>query len=194
MVGMMQQWEVQTATGRCAASGRELGEGEEFYTVLFAEGDSFRRADYSSQAWTEPPEGAFCHFKSRVPVKEPKKKLLVNDQLLVGFFERLAGETVPIRVQFRFVLALILMRKRLLKYESSGVESGVEVWEMTLRRDQSRHRVVNPNLTEDEVETVSRELSAILHDDMGAWADQDEARDEATIEPAPEAQPAGGDE
>jgi len=194
MLLMMQQWEVGSATGRCAVSGRELVQGEEFYTVLFAEGDSFRRADYSIEAWTGPPEGAFCHFKSRVPVKEAKKRLLVNDQVLIGFFERLAGETVPIRVAFRFVIALILMRKRLLKYESSGVESGVETWEMMLMRDHSRHQVVNPNLSDDEVETVSRELSAILHDDMGAWADRDEACDESPTEHPPETSSTGGNE
>ena len=168
---MAQQWEVESASGRCAATGRIFEEGEEFYTVLYEKGDSFTRADYSVDAWNGPPADAYCHFKTRVPVKERPKKLLVDNELLINFFERLADETEPVRVQFRFVLALILMRKRLLKYEESARQDGAEVWGMTLARDQSRHRVVNPELTDDQIATVGEQLGAILHSDMGEWGE-----------------------
>jgi hypothetical protein len=172
-----QQWEVEPTTGRCVVTGRTLEEGEEFYTVLFEDGESFRRADYSLDAWDGTPEGSYCHFKSRIPVREKRKKLLVDNDVLVNFFLRLAEETEPVRIQFRFVLALILMRKRLLRYEGSGVAEGVETWELVLPRDQSRHKVVNPRLTDDQIEGVSGQLSAILHGDMGEWADQDDGED-----------------
>ncbi len=87
-----------------------------------------------------------------------------------GFFVRLAGETEPCRVHFRFVLALILMRKRRLRYEGSTVTDDGEVWTVVLTRDRSTHQVVNPRLRDDQVENVSRQLSAILHSDMGEWA------------------------
>ena len=41
-----------------------------------------------------------------------------------------AEETRPQRIAFRFVLALILMRKRLLKYEETQSEDGMEIWRM----------------------------------------------------------------
>jgi len=167
---MQQQWEVERPKGQCAATGRVFEEGEEFYTVLFEDGDSFKRVDYCLDAWEGSPEGAYCHFKTRVPVKEKRKKLLVDNELLVNFFVRLANDTQPVRVHFRFVIALILMRKRRLRYERSVVDGGAEVWDMTLVHDQSKHRVNNPRLTDDQIEEVSRQLSAILHDDMGEWA------------------------
>ena len=170
---MAQQWEVESASGVCGKTGRALGEGEEFYTVLFEEGESFRRVDFAADAWDGPPEGCFCCFKSRTPVKEKKKKLLVDAEMLIGFFCRLEDETERVRVQFRFVLALLLMRKRLLQYESTTMTDGQEVWEMLLTYDKSRHRVVNPHLTDDQIEDVSQQLSAILHSDMGHWADRD---------------------
>lgn len=166
---MRPEWEVESATGRCTGTGRAFEEGEEFYTVLIEDGETFRREDYSVEAWQGPPDGSFCHFKTRVPVKEKRKQLLVNDELLLGFFTRLADETEPARVQFRFVLALILMRKRLLRYEGSAMEDGVEVWRMTLPRESSTHRVLDPHLTDDQIESVSQQLSAILHSDMGEW-------------------------
>lgn len=177
-VSMAQQWEVAKPAGVCTVTGREIAEGEEFYTALFEEGESFRRADYSLDAWQGPPEGSFCHFKSRLPVKEKRRKLLVDNEVLLNFFQRLAGEAQESRVQFRFVLALILMRKRLLRYEGSNSEDGVETWDMLLTRDHSRHRVVNPRLTEEQIESVSGQLGTILHADMGEWSGEGETDDQ----------------
>ena len=167
---MTQQWEVKPAAGRCAVTGRCLEEGEEFYSVLFEDGEGFRRCDYSLDCWKGPPEGSYCHFKSRIPIKQKRKKLLVDNEILVNFFLRLGDETEPVRRQFRFVLALILMRKRLLRYEGTAAEGGLEVWRMVLTTDRSEHRVANPRLSDEQIEGVSSQLSAILHGDMGEWA------------------------
>ena len=166
----MEQWEIARFTGTCAVTGRELAEGEEYYAVIFEEGESFRRADYSVAAWNGPPADAYCFFRTRVPVREKKKRLLVDDDVLVNFFTRLADEDQEGRVHFRFVLALILMRKRLLKYEDTLRADGRETWRMRLVKDQSVHQVVNPRLNEEQIERVSRELGAILHGDMGEFA------------------------
>lgn len=175
------QYQVEPMKCRCATTGTVLEEGDEFYTVLIEDGESFRRADYSLSAWTGPPDGAYCYFRSRVPVKEKRRKLLVDDAVLMNLFERLADEVIPVRIQFRFVLALILMRKRLLKYEASELADGVEVWTMVTRRDHTRHSVVNPRLTDDQIEGVSGELSAILHGDTVQWVEEFEP---ATDDPA----------
>ena len=45
---MRQEWQLDAPKGRCAVTGRELGEREEFYSVLFedeaADGVFLRRA------------------------------------------------------------------------------------------------------------------------------------------------------
>lgn len=167
---MANDWEIGSRTGVCASSGRTLEEGEEFYTVIFEDGASFRRVDFSLDAWEGTPEGAFCSFKTRVPVRAKKRKLLVDDELLIDFFLRLEHDQEPVRLQFRFVLALILMRKRLLRYEDSQVEPEGETWRMTLMRDRSSHRVINPRLNNEEIDRVSGQLSSILHSDTQEWA------------------------
>ena len=192
----MDQWEIGKSTGVCAVTGRELAEGEEFHAVLFEDGESFRRADYSLDAWDGPPPGAFCHFKTRIPVQQEKKRLLVDDDLLVEFFRRLADETEPARRQFRFVLALILMRKRILRYEGTEHQDNAEYWQMTLtgrRTDGRQHRVLNPHLADEQIDVVSQQLGAILHGDVGIDDDTAAQGDQAdpphlTMQPAEEAQ------
>jgi hypothetical protein len=172
-----QDWQVDQASGRCAVTGRVFAEGDDFYGVLFEEGEGFRRTDFGVDAWTGPPPGAYCFFKSRVPVKEKKRRMLVDDEVLVNFFERLAEETEPVRIQFRFVLALILMRKRLLKYDGSAVEDGMEIWRMVSPKEGPVHRVINPKLNDDQIAGVSEQLGAILHNDMGTWGAPGEQAD-----------------
>ena len=46
-----------------------------------------------------------------MPKGEQKKKIFVDDQVLCEIFERLADTTEPPKLNFRFVLGLILMRK-----------------------------------------------------------------------------------
>lgn len=161
---------IETAKGRCSVTGRELVEGEQFYSALFEEGDSFRRADFCLEAWTGPPDGCFCFFRTRVPIRQKKKRMFIDDEALMAFFTRLAGEDEAVRVQFRFVLALLLMRKRLLRYEGSTRGPAGDVWRMTLVHDGSTHDVLDPRLTDAQIEGVSRQLTAILHGDMGEWA------------------------
>jgi hypothetical protein len=179
----MDNWEIARPSGVCAVSGRPLEEGEEYHVVLLEDGAMFRRLDFSLEHWDGPPEGAFCHFKSRIPARKPQKRLFVDDDLLINFFLRLADETTASRLQFRFVLALILMRKRLLRYERTVPDGDAEHWMMRLARDRSEHRVINPHLTDDQIEGVSRQLGVILHGDMG---DFDEECDEHETGAAPE--------
>ena len=116
----MADFEVARSQGVCTVTGHTFGEGEAFYAVLFEKPDGFVRQDYSVEAWTDPPEDAFCFWKSQVPQKGQKKKsVIVDNEVLIDFFERLTGEPEPVKVQFRFVLALMLMRKRLLRYEGT---------------------------------------------------------------------------
>ena len=171
----MDDWRLEKSAGQCVKTGRAFELGESFYVVLYAEGDGFRRGEYSEAAWTGQPEDAFCFFKSRMPDAEPdkKKRLFVDDEALIDFFIRLEPEKELLRLQFRFVLALILMRKRLLKYEESRHDGEQEIWQVRLTRDKKLHDVVNPRLNDDEIQSVSRQLGEILHADQGPFIDDE---------------------
>lgn len=163
--------QIERFHGRCARTDEPLAEGEVFYTVLYEDGDSFRREDYCEKAWDGPPESAYCWFRSRVPIRDekPKKRVFVDDNLLIEFFKRLADDDQLVRQQFRFVLALILMRKRLLRYEQTVIEGEKEIWQMRFPKDAKLHGVLNPRLQDDEIETVSQQLGQVLHADMGEF-------------------------
>ena len=162
----MEQWEIQKTSGICSGTGNELQPGEEYYAALIDTENGFERRDYSVAYWQEHKPEVYSHWKTQIPLPNQKKKLFVEDGILINFFERLAQETQPERVNFRFVLALILMRKRLLKYEDSRRDGLEEIWKMRFVRETKIHEVVNPQLDDDQIEQVSKELGSILQGEL----------------------------
>jgi hypothetical protein len=158
----MEQWEVQRTEGVCAGSNRKLEPGEEYYATLIDKETFFERRDYSCEYWEQHQPEVFSFWKTKIPEPSQKKKLFVDDSVLINLFERLAEEEEDLKVNFRFVLALILMRKRRLKYEDSRREGVREIWSMRFVRETETHDVINPQLTEDQIQEVSQELSTIL--------------------------------
>lgn len=172
---MVNDFDISRATGRCASCGRELAEGESFYTVLTETPSGFDRRDIAEECWQAPPDGSFCHFKSRQPARGQRRKLFVDDQVLIDFFLRLGDADDERKRRFRFVLGLILLRKRLLKYEQSAGRDGLEIWRMRLVRDKSLHDLVNPGLDDAQIGELTAELSTILAGQVDAAADSDDS-------------------
>lgn len=158
----MSDIEISRAKGHCCVTGRAFEEGEEFHTVVLDRDGALERRDYSLDAWEGPPEGTLCHYRTRMPRKNAPRKMFVSDDIILGFFRDLASATEPRKLRFRFVLALMLLRKRLLKYEGTRRDGGREFWQMRLTRDKSLHEVFNPDLHESEIESLSAELSVVL--------------------------------
>ncbi len=169
----MSEWEVSRPTGACSVTGRQFADGDVYFSALFEQGETFQRRDYAPEAWQGPPEGAYCTWKSRMPVRDKPRRLFVDDAMLQTFFERLESETDEQRIRFRFVLALILMRKRLLKYTESHRESGVEWWTLRVPGTDRVHRVRNPDIDEEQIREVSRQLGTILAEDYSRFDDDE---------------------
>lgn len=167
---MNTEFEVVRPVGRCAISGREIRPGETFHTALFETAQGFERRDYAAECWSAPPEGAFCVFKTRIAEKPARRRTFIDDESLIHFFTRLGDETEPLKLNFRYVLALIMMRKRLLRYERSLRDGDAEYWQVRLSRDGSLHQVRNPVLDEQQITQLTSELGLILAGDGGEFS------------------------
>jgi len=158
----MADWKITKPLGVCAGSEKDIEPGKEFFATLVETAAGLERRDYSVDFWAEHKPDVYCYWKSVMPLPDEKKKLFVDDDMLMAFFERLTEEQDPEKVNFRFVLTLILMRKRVLKYDSSRSEDGQEIWALKVTGQQRSVEAVNPHLTEDKIEELSGQLGQIL--------------------------------
>lgn len=166
-------YQVSRPTGRCAHTGEPMAPGTPcIATLIERSGDEgFERLDYSLAAWEEDvrPAGLFSYWKTTVPDPETKGRLLVDDQVLMDLFERLAEDERPQRVAFRFVLGLILMRKRLLRQVGRATrpeaQGGAMVWLVQPKGAAPGSpplEVVDPALNDDDVRALTEQLGEIL--------------------------------
>jgi hypothetical protein len=158
----MTEYQIQPNTRRCSATGRELQPGERFYTALFEEGDHFLRRDYSSEAWQGTPGGAFSFWTGKVPRSDEVFKPRFDDDLLEECFQRLEGQTEPSKVSFRYVVALLLIRRKRLKFEQTVKEGTDEIVCVSCPGTGAKHRLVNPRLSDDEMTRVQEEVFSVL--------------------------------
>ena len=162
----MADWEIKKTIGQCSGTGREFEIDEEYFAALVEGEEGLERRDFCAEYWNEAKPAVYCFWKTKMPNPEQKKKIFVNDEMLMAFFDRLENETDEDKVNFRFVLTLILMRKRKLKYDACRIEDGKEIWTLKVTAQDRTADVVNPHLTEDQIEGLSAQMGQILQTDF----------------------------
>lgn len=155
-------YQIQPNSRRCVVTGRELQPGERYFSALVDEDHKLVRKDFSVQAWQGPPAGAFSFWTGHVQAASDRLKPRFDDDLLEDCFQRLEGQTEPARINFRYVVALLLMRRRRFRFENSVVEAGVEKMILRCQRTGARHEVVNPRLSDEQMTEVQEEVFGVL--------------------------------
>ena len=159
------------STGLCYATRRVIEPGECCIAVLLEQegSDNFERVDYSINAWEEGvrPSNLFSFWKTQMPTntKEDPAKFIDND-LLYELLYRLKDDDRPLRVAFRYVIALALLRRRRLRFvKSQSNKDGQEVWFFTRvpkNTEEPYVEVIRPLVTENDVEDLTESLGEVL--------------------------------
>ncbi len=159
---MAQDWQMPRPGSGCCTCAREFGTGEAFRVCLHETPAGYERRDYC--ATCSPAGGAevIATWKTRRPPPAPKKGPSFDPAAIFRFFQRLEGADGPGQVQLRFVLALLLWRKKILRLERSVAGGAREEWEFSERGSDATHRVIRPELADDELERLSGQLELLL--------------------------------
>ena len=183
-------YKISPSARTCQACSRRFGVGDEYYSaVVEAEGDEvFARRDFCPDCWAPDAAAYFSFWRTRVPEPPPDRRTgprLVDLDRLLQLFDHLAAADEEHAQRFRYVLALVLMRKRRLRLVSSRRLAAGKGEELTLREvgAQRQHTVRSPSLSEDEIRSVTDRLGDIL-DMPQRWDELDADAEPATDEPA----------
>jgi hypothetical protein len=172
----MADWKVERGPKRCAVTDRPFEEGEAYYSALAEEDGMPVRQDYSLEAWPEVKKDAFIAFwRTRLPAAgEPPRRRLVDTEVIHTLFTHLEDDPVPEKITFRYLLALILVRKRVLRLDDIVREGGREYLAVRDRRAGTDLRVLNPEADAETLAAAQQELSAIFDMDFEAAENAEE--------------------
>lgn len=158
---MQNDWDIKSRAHVCAQTGREFADGEFFYTLLYREGDGFRREDLSEEAWQSRNDNiqpfSFWKAKYEPPAPPPPEPLPKDDA--ESLLRRMIAEQKPEHANACYILALMLERKRILRPIESQDESML-VYE---RASTGETFVMpNPHLSMEKIPEVQKEVSELL--------------------------------
>jgi len=159
-------YELGRSTRKCAKTGREFASGESFYSILIAEGSKIVRQDYAADAWEGAPRQALGWWKSQVPAADSKKKKphWAPNDVMLQLFDELAEQ--PDRADMRYVLTLLLLRRRVLRLEDTEQEGPQEeVLLVYCARRQMEYRI--PVVMPDgaRAQEIQQDLARLLLSD-----------------------------
>ena len=164
---MQADWEIKSRAHVCARTGAEFQPGETFFTLLVREGDGFRREDLSEAAWESRNDNIqpFSFWRSKYdPPAATRPEPLPRDDA-ESLLRRLVAENDPVYSNVRYILALMLERKRMLRPMESQDEDMLVYEHVTTGETIV---ITNPRLSFEQIPAVQKEVSALLSPDTTA--------------------------
>ena len=158
------EWPIKHRADACAQTQRPFQAGEQFYTLLFREGDGFRREDLSEEAWAQRNENIqpFSFWKSRYEPPPPTPPEPLAKENAEDLLRRLLAENDPANANACYVLAVMLERKRVLKQVKTEQTEDRPVLVYEHAKTGDVFIVPEVRLRLDEIEHVQDEVSQLL--------------------------------
>lgn len=169
----MIDFEIQRCTRHCAVTGREFRPGEVFYSVLLEEGNTWKRLDYAAESWHGPPDGCIAWWRTQMPLPERKRRWAPSE-VMIRCLEQLADQ--PQRADFRYLLSLLMIRRRILRLEDTCRDpEGNEILTVYCPLNDRHYEIPAVLPEEDRWQQLEEELSQLLEgDELEMLADSQE--------------------
>lgn len=158
------EWPIKHRADACARTQRPFEPGEQFYTLLFREGEGFRREDLSEEAWVQRNENIrpFSFWKSRYEPPPAAPPETLAKESAEDLLRRLLGQNDAANANACYVLAVMLERKRVLKQIKTDQSEGRPVLIYEHAKSGDVFIVPDVRLRLDELEHVQDEVSRLL--------------------------------
>jgi hypothetical protein len=174
----MTEWNIQSRAHVCEACGRHFTDKETYHTLLFDDKAQFRRSDICQACWQRQySDGArdrkgfisYWHgvYHAPAPPNEPIQKETAESLL-----RKLIELNDPQYIPAGYILAVMLERKRLLKVKEQIVRDGQRVFIYEQPTSGDIFTVVDPNLQLNQLESVQRDVAALLEQGLNPPAAQ----------------------
>lgn len=128
----MSDWRIHRREVLCGACQRPFQDGETLYSLLHLESEPLRREDRCERCFVDPGELAGVLFWRTHHVADGSRRLAVDFDAIEELFVALESRKDPRSMELRYLLTLLLLRKKRLKLV--GVRRGEAGETMCVRR------------------------------------------------------------
>ena len=137
----MAQWKIRRRQGECSACDHVFADGERHASLLRIDGDEIQRGDLCDACWQQHDQGEDLIFWFTHHQEDKKRTLALDLATMERLFLELAGKDSDALKEVRYLLCLLLMRKRKLKLERVKRTKDAELLVMRRPRRKDLHEV-----------------------------------------------------
>lgn len=161
---MANDYSISKCTRKCAISGRALEPGESYISVVIPRGDEVSRLDIAATEWKGPQPEVIGWWRNRMPEAAAKKLRPAPNGVLLDTLSELCER--PEKVELAYLLALLLVRRRVLS-EEQQIELDVNEepafqWKLVCAADGRQWNVPIVVPTSAGFESLQDELNGLL--------------------------------
>jgi len=167
-------YSVTSPIPKCAITGEPIESGDPCISMLYEtqDGELLVRLDVSHIAWDrgdrpKPPGPLVAYWRTTMREKDAPRKALIGDDEVIDLFDQLADAEDDGQLAFRYLLCLILIRKKLLVWEGAQPATSDQRGTITVRRRKDKEgpftQVIDPGLDDQAIEAATKQLSVVMN-------------------------------
>ncbi len=165
---LLNDWNIQSRAHTCTVTGKHFGPGDRVYSALYKRRNVYERVDLCQEAWNArndniAPLSAWQSEYTPPPAAPPET---LKKDTAEGLLRGLIQENNPASTNARYILALMLERKKLLRpidRQQPDPENPAQtliVYEHT--KTSEVWLILDPDLKLTDLQKVQEEVAALL--------------------------------
>lgn len=191
-MAITEDWKIRSRSRECFHTQRPFEDGDPFFTAIFPdpETDGYLRRDYSAAAWEELHDGfeipPFSYWRAifKIPPPPVEKPQVIEKHSAESTLRRLIDEDLPTTIHARYILALMLERKRTLIQVDVKEVGGSRLLIYEHKATGDAFIIVDPRLKLDEIQKIQEEVADLLGSTPPPTPEEPTEKEAQTAEPS----------
>ena len=177
----MTEWDIQSRSDACTACQRPFADKEVYHTLLSVDATGYSRRDLCGACFASTSrDGVASYWQGEYKVPAPPPPEPIQKATAETLLRKLVESPDPSHAATRYILAVMLERKRILKHRDTvHEENGDDLLVYEHARTGDSFTIPDPHLRLDQLAHVQEEVAALLA------PTPDGAKAEPVTEPSP---------
>ena len=165
----MTEWDIQSRSDACTVCRTPFADKEAYHTLLSMEATGYQRRDLCGACHSNAPRaGVLSYWQGEYKVPVPPPPEPIQKETAETLLRKLLESTDPAHAAARYILAVMLERKKILKHRDTvREENSGELLVYEHARSGESFTIPDPHLRLDQLEQVQQELSELLRPATG---------------------------
>ena len=161
----MTEWDIQPRSDACTACQKSFADKEAYHTLLRMDASGYQRRDLCAACYANAPrDGVLSYWQGEYKLPAPPPAEPIQKETAETLLRKLVESTDPAHAAARYILAVMLERKRILKHRDTVREQkGDELLIYEHASTGESFTIPDPRLRLDQLAQVQQEIAVVLH-------------------------------